>query len=300
MTLLPSSHSLTEQLFNLVKEAGRCDLLLDREFGAPLHEELQACSPAEPLQPINPLVSALPPDACLVVARVTLQQLELLDASAALALQESSSRQPLRTFGGWLVTGDVPAQRIAKHIEKAMIARVNGGPNFVLRLWNPLILPHLPRILTPQQLGAVFGPIERWGWIDRDGQLAWINRPDVPRGPLLWALPLRLTPEQDAALDRIEYINALLRIMSAQGHAIAADRDQELDALLVKAQGKGHVTPPDMLAYALHSLQIGPNFDMLPDVQDAVREARAKGLGLCAALAEFDDAYWAAVKSAAA
>lgn len=287
--------TLGEQLFCLLKEYGQCDLLLDRELSDPLHEEVARLAAAQlPVLRINPKKAALPLDQCLMLARLTTKQLPLLDLSADIGLRQNTDpTQSIRSIGGWLFSRDAPPEKVAKWVESALVASVQRGANILLRLWDPRVIGHLPRILTAEQLSWVMGPVACWAWINRAGRLQVLRKPQVQLdGTVL--LPLRLSPAQDDALDRIEHINVLLKTLFKLGHAIDPARDAELDELLLLAQCKGHTHVPDLLAYALHALLIHKDFDTWPDVSDAISRARAQGLGLCAALEPFDDAYWAA------
>ncbi len=280
------------RLFNLVKERGYCDLLLDRELADPLAPALAERPIQEPLLPINPLKARLPPDRCLMLARLRLAELPTLDDSLEIASRQcTQAGDPIRSIGGWLFSRDVPAQKMARHLEQAIVVRVDNAPDVLLRLWDPRVLPHLPRILTPEQLAAAFGRIECWAWMDRSGQLQVLQRPSAAS---IARLPLRLSAEQDSAIDRIELINALLKTLGGLGHTVDPSRDRELDEVVLLAQRKGHTKEPDMLSFGLHALLISRTFDLLPEVRHAIQAAQAQGLGLREALSGFDDSFWAA------
>jgi hypothetical protein len=227
--------------------------------------------------------------------------LELLDASVSLSVEQNTQPvQQVRAIGGWLFSNTVPQERLARRLEQAIIVHIEDGPQALLRIWDPRVIGHLERILTPLQLADLMGPITCWAWLDRAGQLRMLNKPQLAEHATMSIFPLRLTAGQSAAIDRIEEINRLLRTLALLGHAIPPARDAELDALLVQAQRKGHTEQDDALAYCLHALLISERFDEIPAVQQAIAQAHADGRGLCSAIEQFDDVFWAAHADAAA
>jgi hypothetical protein len=292
-----ASQHHSEQLFSLLKEWGQCDLLLDRELSDPLAAALASESIRAHLHQVNPLRATSSVDKCLMLARLSLAELPILDESLAIASAQCTRLDnPVRSIGGWLFSHDISADRVARQLERTVVVHIQNAPDALLRLWDSRVLPHLQHILTPEQLAAAFGPIACWAWMDRNGQLQVMHRPAIETTAYL---PLRLTTEQDQAIDRIEQINTLLKTLDSLGHAIDSSKDRELDELLQLARSKGHDQVPDMLAYCLHALLVSKSFDALPEVHHAIAQAHAEGLGLCAALEPFDDAYWAASKTAA-
>jgi hypothetical protein len=286
--------TIHEQLFSLLKEWGHCDLLLDRELSDPLGEQASELVTKQLAFHVNPKKMTMPLDQCLLLARLSINQLPMLDRSIDIAIhQNTKPALPIRSIGGWLFSGDATAQTVANRLQSAIIVRIQNAPDALLRVWDPRVIGHLTRILTPDQWFGLLGPIACWAWIDRSGQLQRLTKPPAPDYAVL-STPLRLSTAQDQAIDRIEYINHLLKTLAQLGHSIAPHRDQELDSLIVAAQSKGHVELTDLLAYGLHALLVSKTFDAIPEVAQAIATAKAEGLGLCAALEPFDDAYWAA------
>lgn len=290
-----------EQVFNLLKEWGHCDLILDRAMSNPLDDELTELVAQQKAHPINPRKAAHSVDECLMMGRLSQDQLSFLERSIQLGLDQNIDlTRQIRAVGGWLFSRGLTSKIVARHLEKAIIVRIQQSPDALLRLWDPRVIGHLPRILTHEQMAALLGPIECWTWIDRSGQLQLLKRPATSAAAALSApLPLRLSAEQSEAIDRIEHINTLLKALAKLGHSIAPERDHELDELLQAAQRKGHDKVTDMLAYCLHALLISKTFDTIPKVQQVIAQAQAKSLGLCVALEQFDDDFWEAHKTTA-
>lgn len=283
----------SEQMLNLLKEWSYCDLILDRELSDPLHVELEELAPKGLTLSVNPKAAARPFDRSLLAARISLEQLEILEQSIDISLEQNTDATcQVRAVGGWLFCRDRSQERVAHWLDQAIVVRVHNAPNALLRLWDPRVIGHLARILTQGQLADLLGPIDAWAWIDRAGRLQLLRKPMMSGKAPGHGLPLLLSAEQDAAFDRVEDINMLLKTLSKLGHKIAPERDFELDQLLFTAQSKGHRALPDKLAYCLHALLVSNTFDAIPAVRQAIAAAHEQGLGLCAALEGFNDAYW--------
>lgn len=279
-----------DRLFTLLKEWGHGDLVLDRTLGSPFHAELASLDAEKAVARINPRRIAASPHACPVLARLTPERLALLDASIALGLRQNRNPvQPARSVGGWLFSREVPVQRIAGHLERVLVAGIRGAPDALLRFWDPRATGFLSRILTPEQIAVLMGPVELWVWMDRAGHLRSIERPAAVQHEFMM---LHLSAEQDAAIDRIESVNTVLKALAGLGKTIDPDRDPEIDALVAAAARKGHVHEADLLAYVLHALLVDADFDAWPEVREAMASAKRQGLGLCRALEQFDDAFW--------
>jgi hypothetical protein len=297
----PPSNKVYEQLFTMLKQWGHCDLVLDRQLSDPLGEQLAALVDKQLALPVNPSKAALPADECMMLARLTTQELEVFDGSIEISLQQNTNASgTIRAIGGWIFSREASLERISKRLERAMIVSIFNSPNALMRIWDPRVMGHLPRILTPEQLALLFGPIDCWAWIDRSGQLQTITKPErTDTDTLPSTLPLRVSADQDAAIDRIENINTLLKTLAGLGYRVHPSRDSTIDTLLHTAQRKGHTQITDMLSYALHALLVNPNFDAIAPVQEAINEAASSNEGLSAALGKFDDDFWVAYKTPA-
>ncbi len=291
--LAPAS-SADQQLFNLLKDYGYCDVLLDRQLDDPLAEALAGFADQELAFNINPKPAAVALDKCLVLARLDLQRLDLVEQSLALSL-EQNTRPDLakRAVGGWLFSRDVQPKRLALQLEKGILVGVKKANESLLRAWDPRVIGHLPRILSQQQLAVFMGHIECWAWVDRAGQLQKLLKPSLSKDPTaLDMLPLWLSEQQDQAIGRIEHINTTLKVLHQLGYSVPTSEDAQLDHTIQAALHKGHTAPSDMVTYALHAMVYNRQFDTLPDVAQAIEDARHKRLGLSAALSAFDDDYW--------
>jgi hypothetical protein len=297
---LPPAASPDQQLFNLLKQYGHCDLLLDRQLDDPMADALATLADQQLAFSVNPKPAAVALDKCVMLARLDLQQLERVEQSLAISL-EQNTRPDLakRSIGGWLFSTDTPPDSLARRLERAVLVGVKKPNESLLRVWDPRVIGHLGRILTPQQLAVMLGPIDCWAWIDRSGQLQQLHKPALSQEPTARTmLPLHLTVQQDQAIDRIEHINTTLKVLHQLGYSVPTSQDAQLDHTIQSALNKGHTAPGDMVTYALHALVYNRNFDDIPEVAQAIAQARQDNLGLSAALAAFNDDYWQPHKDA--
>jgi hypothetical protein len=287
---------VSENVFNLLRQWKFCDLVLDRELSDPFADELAALEVGRVVHRVNPKNAATHIDHCLMLVRLSTRDLPILDESIEISLEQNTSPlRPIRSVGGWLFSKESNSKRIAEWLEKVIIIRIQNSASAVLRIWDPRVIGHIAKILTEEQLYKILGPIEKWAWIDRAGHLRVLDKPAI-RDPGSRHSSILLSPEQDLAIERIEYINTLLKAMAGLGYSVAVERDAELDSLVQLAQRKGHFESADVIAYCLHSLLIAPDFDQIPQVRDAIKSVRERGLGLCAALEQFEDNFWEANK----
>lgn len=286
--------TVNEQVFCLLKEFGHCDLILDTMLGDPLWAERADLAAHKKVFPINPKKASMPVDQCLQMARITIEELHILESGIEIAIEENcDSTRASRSTGGWIFSRDVSPERLVSHMEQAIIVRNENSFEALLRVWDPRVIGHLARILTQEQLAVMLGPVEIWAWIDRDGELRQLKKSlmsDAVSTPA--ALPLRLSTEQDAAIDRIEVVNLLLKALANLGRKISPQLDHMLDEILRAGQEKGHINTTDLIAYGLHALLVSKTFDAIPEVDQTITQSKAKGQGLCAALEKFDDAFW--------
>ena len=279
-----------ERLTNLVKEHGHLYLLLNRFNG--LDERLQPLVDALPEQwPLTDPYFGEAIERAPLLVKLTMAQLPLLDQAALVAAEEAlDPAMPSPSVCAWMCAG-VSTERLAGQLRRQLDIRLEGRKKSVFfRYFDPGVMSHLPRVFTPAQLARLLGHMSLWVAPGRDGALLELTKPEDEMAPA----GLRLSAEQAQALERIDPINGLLKMLGGLGHTIAPSHDHELDALVLLAQQKGHATEADILSYGLHALLISRNFDRLPEVKQAIQSAQAQGLGLGEALDGFDDAFWAA------
>lgn len=280
--------NLQNRLFTQVKTYGHCYLLLDPALGPVLEGEIQAADIAEEDQAsiLDPLM-ALEPEKALILLRLTTRNIELLDASAALALTSNiNMRNPQRGVCAWIFSKQ-PIAKLAVHLKHWLDVAIPAKKRIFFRYYDPRVTTHLPRILSATQISEWLKEIEEWAWVDRDGQWQTI-KPVEPIENKALHLP-QLHAPQWAALQRVETINLCLRtLQSIEEKSPPATQDDLLENWVSSAQAKGFPTQEDAIAYALHAWLVHPQFMEHSAVQHAVIEAGKNNGGLCHALAQFE------------
>ena len=281
-------------LLTLLKQWGHCDVLLDRELSDPFTDELATLQDGGRVGLVNPKRASMSTGDCPAILRLSSAESSLLDASVDIsARQNTDPRRPVRAVGGWLFGKTTNVGKVATHLASAVVVRIAGAADAMLRPWDPRTIAALQRILTPEQFSALMGPIEVWAWMDRAGKIQTIERDASAPA----TLPFKLSIEQDEAIDRIELFNTLLKTFAHMDRFVSPESDEALDSLLKVAHDKGHRNEFDALAYAVHAWIVGRDFDGVPEVKDAIIEMKTRGFGLARALEKFDDDYWAAYQA---
>jgi Domain of unknown function (DUF4123) len=281
-----------EELFAFLKHYGRCDLLLDRTLGDPLRQAVAAETFAEPAALLNPDASQVEPDACPILFRLTADNFRLLHASVEVALAFANADAAAgRPVCAWMFGAEGSLQAVASRLRRQMIVRGPGWKKFLLRFYDPRVMPWLHQILSAEQLGRMLHSFDWWVWMKRDGRLQTTSVAGAADAGFV-----DITAEQDAALDRVELLNQCVATLIRTGIDWPVAQDAQLVQWLTQAIDKGHVEQQDQLAYLLHAALVHPRFDTEPRVAQAIAAARREGLGLCAALGEFDDEVWRAIR----
>jgi hypothetical protein len=291
------THDASEWLYARTRDAGHCDLLIDSTLGHPLADVIATQVFSAAPQPINPALVSMPVDECPLLLRLTTANLELLDASIALANRQASLDPPARPVCAWIFGATEDLSRLARHLMRQMIANDAKREKFVLRFYDPRVMPWLAGILSAQQLAQLLQPLSEWVWMNREGGLCKLGRPGSVEVTSARA-GLTLSDEQVVAIDRIELLSEIIAALQRLQRPWPTAADYQLDQWLVDAAQKGHGNNSDLLAHVLHAAAIHPRFDAHPAVARAIEDARAQGRSLCSALDGFDDAFWSSIRTA--
>lgn len=282
--------NLQNRLFTQVKTHGHCYLLIDPALGPVLEEDIQAADIAEEDQAtiLDPLL-ALEPEKALILLRLTTRNIELLDASAALALTSNTNMSnPQRGVCAWIFSQQ-PISKLAVHLKHWLDVAIPAQKRIFFRYYDPRVTTHLPRILSAIQISEWLKGIEEWSWVDRDGQWQTVKPVEPIENKALY-LP-QLDELQWAALKRVETINLCLRtLQSIEAASPPPAQDYRVDDWVSTAQTKGYTAQEDAIAYALHAWLVHPRFMEHSAVQHALIESSKNNGGLCQALAQFEQA----------
>jgi len=145
-----------------------------------------------------------------------------------------------------------------------------------LRYYDPRVFPHLGRILRPEQLRALYGPVVQWTFRFQ-GEWISLPAPEVPGlVPRYWAV----NPKQHEQLNRVILLNGVLDGRKKQLDRPWDDLDeyqaaaQIADEALETAQTRYGLSKADSLAFARHALEHGEHFHRHSCIQTLLRVAR--------------------------
>jgi len=230
----------------------------------------------------------------------------LLNASVRAALAETQGQVAEhyrgRALCGWQVLepSDEPLGVRARHcarawVRAAKLRRPNGEAGY-LRVWDPRVAAHLPRVLNADHARALQPAAHGWYWLDIEGRIRLDGLGELSTGPepAPSAVPAVTLTEWDA-LRRIASINTLQGVAQTLGVPLPERSWAELDRALLRCHRLGFETDQDALVFGTAWLTVHPAFDSHPEVADALRKARSTGQGAAAGLAAFDDAAWARI-----
>ena len=185
--------------------------------------------------------------------------------------------------------------RMKAHLTYRLILHSPRGGKDRLRYHDPRVFPQLVRILTPEQLRALYGPIQVWTF---PFQQQWQSQP-APEVtgivPAYWSVKT----EQREQLDRVFPLNAVLDAHAKRLGRPWADLaeysavSQTADEALETARVRYRLTDADSLTFALHALAHGEHFHCHPRIQTLLRVAwENKEMPYAATAAMIDARTW--------
>ena len=174
-----------------------------------------------------------------------------------------------------LLVSDSSARRLAEHLSTVQRIRGPGEESAWLRLHDPRVWLHLPRVLRNMKLSGVFGPVARWTvWLSG----SWYETlpPEVQ--------PVHLQPgicsvKEWAALERVGAVNRVLARKGWLNREHLEARSPLIDGLLVRGQTRhGLSRMADLVAYASLGASVHPRFDEARVAVEAIEsQARERG-----------------------
>ncbi|MGK5011018.1 DUF4123 domain-containing protein [Janthinobacterium sp. MDB2-8] len=277
-----------EVLYNVARGYDRTVVLIDQFIDNPLREAIAALSP--------PAASVLLDDPIfqddlqrapmlLALSNRLPEHYALVEHSLKLAQEQHAEPGAVPSICAWLF-----GQATLERLRSAMLARLNlrypSGDAVYLRYFDPRVMSHLARLLPPStadvpgrsSFADLLGPVERWCQLDRDGQL--IQHCNAQPVPAVQDVSLRIDERTRQAMDRIEQINLVVRILRARQTAIGPGIDAQIDHHLVHSASAGLEQPDDQIAYAWRAVEHGQAFTLHPALGELMRMAATQGLPL--------------------
>jgi hypothetical protein len=301
MTANPAAHNaapeylnaaaVSARLFNTMRAQGAGDeciyLLLDRHSQYPLKDAIAALPDADSIcLPLLDRIFKDNPELSPLLVRLQYQQAEhmqVLEQSISLALEQASQPSSLRNVCAWLMS-DAEPQRLQNSLKVRLQAHWPGNQNIYLRYFDPRVMPRLLDILPAQLQAELFGAVQQWCQLGRDGQWLKFSPPDgLPTHCISGITP---RPAQTAAIDRIALINLTAAELRHYGQLVPHSLDSVIDDALVAAQKLGITNDEDTVAYAWRAIAHQSAFTQHAALPELVQQAHSSGLPLEALLDE--------------
>lgn len=180
-----------------------------------------------------------------------------------------------------LIVSDAPLSKLLMSLTNLTEVVHDDETEWVMRYYDPLILPHWLEILHPDQREIALAGIVAWLYIDASGEPKSIAYPDA-RGRLSSdSEPMRLNQSQcDNLMHRAMPFMIMYQLQTDDPQALEAvpcdERYQFLAQQLEKAQAYRLASVTDMKSYCMLSLMFGSEFDTVPFVASVLQsETRA-------------------------
>lgn len=282
-----------EVLYNVARGHDRTIVLIDQFIDNPLREAIAAlASPAASLLLDDPIFQDDLQRApmLLELSNRLPGHYALVEQSLKLALEQQAEAGAVPHICAWLF-GPMTLERLRSALLARMNLRYPSGDAVYLRFFDPRVMPHLARLLPPataagmpgcSSFSDLLGPLESWCQLDRDGRL--IEHGNVQPAPAIQDLPLRIDEPTRQAIDRIEQINLVVRILRTRHTATGPGIDAQIDHHLVQGARAGLAQADDQVAYAWRAVEYGQAFTLHPALGELMQMAATQGLPLDIAL----------------
>ncbi|MWL90917.1 DUF4123 domain-containing protein [Cupriavidus sp. SW-Y-13] len=231
---------------------------------------------------------------------LTSPRLFLLDASRDDVLEDSlicagavddpqDIAIPNTAICGWLFSRVTPLD-LSSHLVTAMQQRNARREPVCLRYYDPRVLPRLNVILDAGQRSKLLGPVEYWFAMDRAGTFANLQTQPPRHGV---SASISATAEQWASIDRIGALNRTIDIIEKhKGVPLPADKQADVDVLLVRAARHGLTSLEDAITFALFAFLFSRDFDQHPEVIAAIADCNSQKTTLLEALKSLSNDVW--------
>ena len=234
----------------------------------------------------------------LMPAFISLQDLSSTqrDALLFLTLEQHEAGETVSLCT--LMQTDRPAEEIRFHLGRIQLWKNITGEQAWLRVHDPRVWVQLQRVLQPEALMWLYGPISKWT-ICLDGEWISTEPPLASSGSKPDHTFRRSSQQEWQALERIGIVNRALARLDLRGYANIVQHSSNLDALVSRAQARHQIIKTsELLDYVCLGWQVHPRFDEHPiaiqairDYQESLKDADSD-TSVVYALMEIKDEQW--------
>jgi hypothetical protein len=188
------------------------------------------------------------------------------------------------------------------HLRNNLILHSPRGERALFRYYDSRVFVHLNRILNPERIRALFGPIQTWTY---RFQNQWHSATAPEINGIIPRLCSATAPQRDK-LDRVILVNKVLNQWQQklgrpwrgqEEYTACAERTDQ--AMETASQTYQLHEAADLTAFATHTLQYGTYFHQHPKIQRVLDKTKPNGntgySNLAGTLNEHD---WAAIAAA--
>ncbi|MGV8865045.1 MAG: hypothetical protein ACOH2R_05590 [Pseudomonas sp.] len=284
----PSPDTLKSALLERFDTGHNAFVLLDMSKRHPLEEQLSSYG-IDKKQSLQHIDVEFPPNQAPLLVQLSGRDDPLLDASIELAAQQIGDvDQPLRQVGGWLFS-DRSLGKLAYWLGRQLCLQCVNYHRW--RFYDPRTLPHMSMVLDDKQMARLCWGVAEWYYPDEGCNLQAFKAPsDVPEAP--WMNPLvcvGLKLDQWTTLCRSGEVGQAIQLRRRQGHAYKPEWIPQLHRLIAQAVKQGFIDPADWVAYAIHGVEIYPQFDRHVLVKNVLSRAGAEGLNFSTAISALNE-----------
>ena len=194
-----------------------------------------------------------------------------------------------------LLRCDQKVSGIVTHLRQAQVIRGPQGAKAWLRIHDPRVWLHLPRVLNPDLLHAITGPIVQW-WVNWRGN--WSD--GTPARAISTPRRRNLTDTEWAKLARIGAVNRSLAHLGYWGAEALRQNAPAVDALVERGQQRYQLSRmDDLVGYVELAWRHGAAFDdhplarqVIADYSDEAGSADIPDASVVDALAAMSEADW--------
>ena len=212
------------------------------------------------------------------------------------ALDDMGEHYKGRSVCAWVCGAADPWTLAARVATAARVIRPDGA-SWPLRLWDPRVMWHLPRVLSPDHWSVISSSLGNWWFISPIGGMqslmATVGDQDMNQpNRTHQAQTLRFTSQQWQGLERIGPINKLFAMSRDWGVPETEEQAIRIDSMLTRCAAAGFHAEQDGLIFAACGLTSHERFDEHPAVKQTIEKARQNGTSLESALSQFDESFW--------
>lgn len=202
-----------------------------------------------------------------------------------------------------LLSATRPLPELLRHLSWLTDVRHEDGTEWVMRYYDPLILPHWLAVLDARQRAAALSGLSRWLYIDVRGEAQAIagTAGDSPLPPA--HDPMLMTEVQSAALMQRAMPYLVMDLLESDDPLALATlpRDRRYDFFsdhLGRAHAHGLASATDLKTYCMLALMFGASFEAQPIVAQALAPAAATTFS--EQILQWTPEQWALLEDAAA